>query len=305
MHDLLRQQLVMAVSLLAAAIACAADTAKPEVVRLWPKPPGQVQPGQPERTDKVKWRGDRTLLKTSHVSDPTITVYRPANPAAEPTPAVVICPGGGYGILAWDLEGTEVAEWLNSLGIAGVVLKYRVPRQRDGALQDAQRAVSLVRSRAKAWSIHPGRVGILGFSAGGHLAARTATNHEKRTYQPADDADKQSCRPDFTVLIYPAYLTAKDGEKLDAATLPVGPTTPGTFIAVAFNDKFAPGALHYFQALRKARVRSELHVFHSGGHGCGLRESDANVTTWPAHCARWFRELGILPAAKAPSKAKP
>ena len=299
MNEPFSRRLATILLLLSVAPACSAAD-KGEVVRLWPKAPGEKPPARAERAEHVKTGAARGIIKIYDVSDPTLTVYRPSGAAAA-TPAVVICPGGGYSILAWDLEGTEVAEWLNSLGIAGVVLKYRVPRQRDAALKDAQRAVSLVRNRAKAWNIHPGRIGILGFSAGGHLAARASTNHAKRSYEPADDADKQSCRPDFTVLIYPAYLTASGGETLDSATLPVGPTTPATFLAVAFNDKFTPDSLHYFLALRKARVRSELHVYHSGGHGCGLRPTDANVTTWPAHCARWFREAGILsaPTAKA------
>jgi acetyl esterase/lipase len=267
---------------------------KGEVVELWPKAAPATAPSRPEQTTVVRTKAGRVITKVAHVSNPTLTVCRPAK-AAGPTAAVIICPGGGYSILAYDLEGTEVAEWLNSLGVAGIILKYRVPRQRDAAFQDAQRAVGLVRSRAKRWNVDPGRIGILGFSAGGHLAARVCTNFKKRAYEAVDEADRLSCRPDFAVLVYPAYLAAKGGAALDASALPVGAETPSTFIAIASSDKFAPGALHYFAALRKAKVGSELHVFQFGGHGCGLRKAAANVTTWPEHCERWLRGIKAIP----------
>lgn len=266
-----------------------------KVVVLWPKgaPAAEAAPARPEKAT-VSPKGDGTLTKITNVTNPTISIRTP--PKAEtPCPAVIVCPGGGYGILAYDLEGTEVVDWLNSIGVAGVLLKYRVPRQRDGALQDAQRAVSIVRSGAKQWNIDPGKIGILGFSAGGHLAARASTNYKKRAYSAVDAADRASCRPDFTVLIYPAYLTAAGGAALDTATLPITSETPSAFLAVAFNDRFTPGSLHYFAALRKAKVRSELHVFQTGGHGCGLRKTDAAVTAWPAHCERWLRDINVLP----------
>jgi len=269
-----------------------------EVVELWPKERRAEAPDKPERKDVVQTKAGRGITKVTDVSNPTIELFPPAK-AQGPAPAVVICPGGGYSILAWDLEGTEIAEWLNSLGAAGVLLKYRVPRQRDEAFQDAQRAVSVVRSRAKQWNIDPKAIGILGFSAGGHLAARTSTNFGKRSYEPVDEAEKAPCRPDFSVLIYPAYLTTSGDAALDTATLPVDANTPPTFLAIACNDRFTPGAVLYFQALRKAKVRSELHVFQFGGHGCGLRPTADNVTTWPEHCERWLRGLKVLPEKPA------
>jgi acetyl esterase/lipase len=282
-------------ALLIAAILCittpssAAEPGQTEAIALWPK--DRLEAKGDEKVTVEPWRGKATIRKITNVWNPTITVHKP-KAAEPPTPAVVVCPGGGYGILAHDLEGTEVAEWLNGIGVTGIVLKYRVPRQRDAAFQDAQRAVGLVRHRAKSLGIDPRRVGILGFSAGGHLAARLCTNFAKRAYEPVDDADAASCRPDFAVLIYPAYM-AKDGG-LDAATLPVAKDTPAAFIAIACNDKFTPGALAYFGALRQARVRSELHVFSVGGHGCGLRKIDDGLTTWPAHCERWLRSIRVL-----------
>ena len=263
-----------------------------EVVRLWPEGTIDIPDSAgPEKTT-VAPKGDGTLIRLTNVTNPTFAVYRPKS--ANTGAAVVICPGGGYGILAYDLEGTEVAEWLNSLGATGIVLKYRVPRQRDAAFQDAQRAVSLVRSRAAEWGIDPRRIGILGFSAGGHLAARVSTNHKERAYKPVDAADQMSCRPDFAILIYPAYLASAEATGLDEAGLPVTAETPRTFIAIAAGDKFTTGALYYMLALKKAKVSAELHVFALGGHGCGLRKTDAAVTTWPARCARWLRDLKIL-----------
>jgi acetyl esterase/lipase len=274
-----------------------------QIVALWPEGVLTGQPERPQRVARVNTTARRGVIKVANVSRPTVTIYRPKGRSGQAA-AVVICPGGGYSILAYDLEGTEIARWLNSLGIAGIVLKYRVPRQRDAAFQDAQRAVSLVRSRAQQWGIDGKRIGILGFSAGGHLAARVCTNFQKRSYPPADDADEASCRPDFAVLIYPAYLSNAGKTGLDTATLPVAAKTPSTFIAIACNDKFTPGALHYFRALRAAGVPSELHVFQFGGHGCGLRKTDANVTTWPEHCERWLRGLKVLPARPAPASAE-
>lgn len=158
--------------------------------------------------------GGKPLIRLGNVSTPTITVF-PAPKDKDTGTAIVVCPGGGYGILAMDLEGTEVCDWLNSIGVTGILLKYRVPARKDRPryeppLQDAQRALGLVRQHAAEWGIDPKRVGILGFSAGGHLAANASNNFETRTYPAVDEADKLSCRPDFSVLIYPAYLTQKD-----------------------------------------------------------------------------------------------
>ncbi len=272
-----------------------------ETIQLWPAERLATGPGeQPERA--VTKTGPRGPITRVHdVSNPTLTVSVPQRPAAEPAPAVIVCPGGGYGILAWDLEGTEVVEWLNSIGVVGALLKYRVPRRRDDAFADAQRAMSLLRARAGQWKADPKKAGILGFSAGGHLAARLCTNHDKRTYPRVDAADDVPLRPDFAILIYPAYMAAKGAAALDANTLPVSKATPPAFLAIASLDRFTPGALQYFLALRKHRVRSELHVFHHGGHGCGLRPNGQAVTTWPAHCERWLRAIEVLPADRPPA----
>jgi acetyl esterase/lipase len=278
---------------------------KPHVLKVWP---GQA-PGETGKigTEKVLENkpGQSQVMRISNVSQPTLTVYRPK--AKDTGAAVVICPGGGYNILAWDLEGEEVATWLNSLGVTGIVLKYRVPRRpgdaKDqppaGPLQDAQRALSLVRSEAAEWKLDPQRIGILGFSAGGHLAAAASTRFKERTYEAIDDVDKVSCRPNFTVLIYPAYLTTKDGKELSPG-IPVTKESPPTFFAHASNDGVkSDNSVLMYLALRRAGVPAELHVYAVGGHGFGLRASKLPCSTWPQRCAEWLRTQGFL-QAKSP-----
>ena len=241
----------------------------------------------------------KDVIRLANVSKPTITVFRPAadkNTGA----AVVVCPGGGYSILAYDLEGTEVCQWLNSIGVTGVLLKYRVPvragRERYAApLQDAQRAIGMVRSRAKEWGIDPKRIGILGFSAGGHLAAVASTNYGERTYPTVDAADAESCRPDFTILIYPAYLAAKGEPTKLAPEVKVAADTPPAFIAMTEDDA-AENAIAYLMALRHAKVPAELHLYPKGGHGYGLRPSPNEVSHWPDRAAEWMKASGLLTA---------
>jgi acetyl esterase/lipase len=283
--------------------ARAAD--KPLVFDVWPGPaPGDKGNVGEEKTTKM----DRGVTIVTNVARPTLTVFRPAKDK-DTGAAVVIAPGGAYRGLAWDLEGEEVAAWLNSIGVTGIVLKYRVPR-REGtpndaappqAQMDAQRALSLVRSKAKEWGIDPKRIGMLGFSAGGHLTAWTSTNFDKRAYEPTDAIDKESCRPDFTVLIYPAYLMskAKDGLQPD---IRVSKETPPTFFVYAEDDPVGPeNALLMYLALKKERVSAEIHVYSKGGHGFGLRKSDKPCSTWPERCAEWVKAQGLLKPAAASS----
>ena len=229
----------------------------------------------------------------------SLTLYR-APQDKDTGAAVVIFPGGGYNILAWDLEGTEVCDWLNSIGVTGVLLKYRVPKRAGidkhvPALQDAQRAVGLVRSRAREFGLDPQRLGVLGFSAGGHLAAALSASVGQRTYPAVDDADKVSCRPDFSVLIYPAYLTLKDqGEKINPDTA-VSSNTPPAFIAMSQDDPVrVESALYYSIALKQSGVPFELHIYPKGGHGYGLRRTDNPLTAWPDRTAEWLRGQGFL-----------
>jgi acetyl esterase/lipase len=256
---------------------------------VWPsgKMPG-VGAAEPEKEQPSKGDG---VVRLTNVSDPTLTEYR-APDTSRPTPAVVICPGGGYGILAINKEGSEIAAWLNSLGITGIVLKYRVPNNREGALQDAQRAVRLVRAHHKEWNVDVSRVGVIGFSAGGHLSARLSTNYAATAYSGIDSADRLSCRPDFVVLVYPAYLNKEDHP---APELPVSSKTPPTLIIHSEDDKsYVPGSKIYDAALRANHVPHEFQLFATGGHGYGLRcEKDARV--WPQRCREWLTSINVLP----------
>ena len=274
---------------------------------LWPKsPPGEKGDIGVEKDTSKPGEGliaGKPVVRLGNVSIPTLTLYRP--PKRKDTgAAVVVCPGGGYRILAMDLEGTEVCQWLNSAGVSAVLLKYRVPARTGlerytAALQDAQRALSLARFHAAEWHIDPKRIGIMGFSAGGHLSAAASTRFDKRAYEPVDEADQVSCRPDFTMLIYPAYLVRKEGPDL-SPELTVTSNTPPTFIVQAEDDHAArvENSLFYYLALKKAGVPAEMHLFASGGHGFGLRESDKAVTSWPKRAGEWMRKLGVLEGKK-------
>jgi len=210
--------------------------------------------------------------------------------AGRPAPAVMICPGGGYGILAWNHEGTEVAAWLNAQGISAFILKYRVPKNRDAAFCDAQRALGLIRAKASAYRVDPKRIGIMGFSAGAHLSVRVSTDFSKRFYTPVDEDDAVSCRPDFALIIYPAYLY-RDGFTL-VPELPVTAQTPPTFLLQAQDDKpYVDSSLAYFIALKAAGVPAEMHLFPDGGHGYGLRKKQKSTDVWPDLAAAWLRRV--------------
>lgn len=266
-----------------------------KTVALWPdKAPDEPRPIGDE-TVKPALRKEGVVIVTN-VSQPSMTLVPPEN-ATGPTPAVVVCPGGGYGGLGIESEGKGIIEWLNSCGATGVLLKYRVPKRHQGyemhhhALEDAQRAVGMLRENAKAWNLDPRQIGVIGFSAGGHLAAALSNNYAERLYQPVDDADEQSCKPDFAVLIYPAYLTKPiDSDERDPTMHPEKMSrggTPPTFIAVAQADKFSRGAICYFRDLSEARVPAELHIYDGGGHGNGLGAAPLNE--FGVSCARWLK----------------
>ncbi len=277
-------------------------TAQPTTINVWP---GKV-PGEKGKIGEEKVLpprpNSRKVKRITNVTKPTLTIYRPKK-EKDTGAAVVICPGGGYSILAWDLEGTEVAEWLNSIGVTGIVLKYRVPRRPDAPrgtppkqpLMDAQRAMSLVRSKAKEWEIDPNRIGILGFSAGGHLAVHTSTNWDKRAYKAIDKVDKVSCRPNFAILIYPAYLTnRKDPKKLNPE-FRVTKRTPPMFLALAADVRVhAANSIALSKALKKLGIATSLNVYEKGGHGFGLRKSDFPCSRWPERCEAWLRKRGFL-----------
>lgn len=284
-------------------IAACAFAAEPKVVNLWPGDAPGEKVDIEEEFDTTKPTDNliagRRLIRLGNVSKPSMTIMKPA-PEKDTGAAVVIFPGGGYNILAWDLEGTEVAEWLNKNGITGIVVKYRVPKRVDrenyaAPLQDAQRAMGIVRANAKEWGLDPDRIGTLGFSAGGHLAAALATHTESRTYPKIDAADDLSCAPNFNFLIYPGYLALKDQGDVINPSVKISSTHPKTFIVMTQNDPVRPeNALVYYNELTKAKVPAELHIYPTGGHGYGLRESKDVVTTWPARAIDWMKANGLL-----------
>jgi len=212
---------------------------------------------------------------------------------------VLVCPGGGYHILALDLKGTEVCDWLNFLGVHAVPLKYRVSRRpgrepHAAPLEDAQRAIGLLRRRAAEWGVETNRLGVLGFSAGGHLAA-VLSNTPRRAYPRVDAADDAPCRPDFAVLVYPAYLTDQDqGDRL-RPEVPVSTNTPPTFLVITQDDPVrVENVLGYAAALQREKVPFELHSHPRGGHGYGLRRTDHPVTWWPDRAGEWMKFSGWL-----------
>jgi acetyl esterase/lipase len=299
-------------------------------VPIWPGAAPDPQPVKgpeyAEASGKDFLPGGRPAVGVSNVTLPTMTVYSPKgkNTGA----AVVVFPGGGYQVLAIDLEGSEVCDWLVPRGITCVLLKYRVtnvgPYPKSGpypespmALEDAQRTVGLVRFHAAEWHIDPHKIGVLGFSAGGHLSAAMSTHFEKRLYPAVDAADKESCRPDFAVAIYPGHLSLSAAES-DArrgtkkSTIPHPPTadkhlglnpdihitsqTPPTFLLQAENDHVdnVDDSLAYYIALKKAGVPVEMHLYAQGGHAFGLRRTKFPITGWPLLVETWLGTIGMI-----------
>jgi len=268
-------------------------------INLWPagavpdEPEGIEKRKKPTTIDKVG------KMRIAYVDEPSITVYKAPKDRSNGT-SVIIFPGGGYNILAWTHEGTEIAEWLNSLGVSAFVLKYRVPRRDPEKphtlpLQDAQRAIRIVRSRSKEWGIDPARIGALGFSAGGHLAVMSGTHYGDKTYERVDDVDDLSSRPDFLIPIYPAYLGDRKNRDQLSGLVDINKNTPPMFIAITHDDSDRAyySALLY-AALKKSGVVGELHIYSKGGHGYGMRKSKDPVHTWPDRCADWLGSMGLL-----------
>ena len=261
---------------------------------------------------------------TADGDKPSITIYLPAEDKANGA-AVVIFPGGGYGNLAMDHEGRQIAEWLNSFGVVGFVLKYRHSRSGAGyghpaPLQDAQRAIRMVRSGAEQWSIDPNRVGIIGFSAGGHLASSAGTHFNQRYSEVKDRIDNASCRPDFMILMYPVISLTESfthkgslrnllGETPNAALVEnlsnekqVTPETPPTFLVHTTEVKVVPpeNSISFYLALRKANVPAEMHIYENGRHGLGLAAGKGSMSSWPLRCSDWMRTRGLLKKSNLP-----
>jgi acetyl esterase/lipase len=292
--------------------SCHMVTAQESTLPLYPegKVPNYQNTGEKEKRETTD------ILRISLVQTPDIAVYLPAKRNATGQ-AVVICPGGGYGILAYEWEGTEVAKWLNAKGIAALVLKYRLPNSKSNItphlspLMDAKRAVRLVRANADKWNIKKDRIGIMGFSAGGHLASTLLTQFDEGDKTSKDSVERQSSRPDFGVLVYPVISMSKPvmhqgsrnnliGKNPDAETaakysgeLQVKKNTPPTFLVHAMDDKGVPveNSLLFFGAMKDAGVTGELHVYPKGGHGFGLGVGQGTVENWTTLCIDWLRSL--------------
>lgn len=302
-----RLSLIAAVILFSPAVTHAEDV-KPSLVQpIWPgKPPGETKELPPERdTTKPDQKdpGGKPIIRLTNVSIPTVSVYRPT-PDKDTGTSVIICPGGGHNILAFNHEGTETAEWLTTLGVTGIVLKYRVPTRTPdgkrwlGAVQDAQRAMSLVRTNAKEWKLDPERIGILGFSAGGETAGLTSYFAD-RQYEPLDAVDEAPFRPDFSLLIYPAYFEKKGEPTKIREDVSITKNAPPTFLVHAWDDPVTVfSSLHIATELRKAGVPTELHVYATGGHGYGMRDTGEPVNSWPQRAAEWLGRNKWLTRAK-------
>jgi acetyl esterase/lipase len=289
----------------------------PLVVDVWPGEAPDEPGGIGDEYVRLSPQLDRTQVEVTeptrlitNVTRPTLSIYRP-DASPESNAVVIICPGGGYWNLYWQLEGEEVAQWLNSLGVTAMILKYRVPRrpgevEKDPArrpLQDAQRAVSLVRSQADEWRIDPQRIGIIGFSAGGHLAISAATEFGQRKYPVIDDSDRISCRPDFAIAVYPGYLKHSTADEL-APGVRIDPQTPPVFLVHGHDDIISSPehSVLMYLALKRAGIPAELHVYADTAHDFGVRASDRPYAGWTQSCANWMQSRGYLRTA-APAGA--
>ena len=259
---------------------------KKDMISLWPGiVPGESKPkAGPVADTKTKDK----VFRYAEVTDPALEVFMPEKSVSNGS-AVIICPGGGYNILAYDLEGTEIAAWLNSLGYTAFVLQYRIPQKKEGALQDAQRAIRVVRKDAGKMGLDPEKIGIMGFSAGASLSARASTRFNERTYSPVDKADSLSCRPSFTMLIYPAYLDQGPENSL-TPELTLSAEVPPMFIFETAVDPYCNSAFVMGKALRDAKLSVEVHILPQGAHGYGLRKGTRAGETWPLLAEQWLIE---------------
>jgi acetyl esterase/lipase len=266
----------------------------PTTQPVWPA----AAPGEPSGIGPEKDQPGRI----TDVTVPTLSLY-PAPAEKNTGVGILVCPGGGYRFLSFEHEGTKVAEWLNSIGVNAILLKYRVPGRKDTpnylpALQDAQRAISIIRKNAADWKIDPKRIGMLGFSAGGNLAARVSTSYDQRAYSPIDDVEKVNCRPDFAILIYPGGILNETKDGL-LPEIKVTSETPPMFLVQATDDPVnADNSVYMYVALKHAKVSAEMHLYAQGGHGFGMRASDHPVSTWPARCAEWMTAMKLLTPSK-------
>ena len=236
-------------------------------------------------------RGDGRRRVTD-ITTPSLLCFPVVDPS-QPAPAIILCPGGAYKYVVVS-KMTEIAAWLNDNGISAFVLKYRTPQKREEAFQDVQRAIRIVRSRASEWNLDPNRVGVMGSSAGGHLAARVSTGFDIKTYPAVDQIDRVSCRPDFTVLLYPAYMNKNRKSSELAQEFAVSRDLGSTLIIVAKDDPHFKGSVVYSEALKDAGASVRVQFFNKGGHGFGLRPNNQPLSAWPDLCLEWLTDVDIL-----------
>jgi acetyl esterase/lipase len=289
---------VVIVSLLALA-AASVHAAEPLTLKLWPDGPPSPMPVKSEATAKlIQSYGGVTATRLSDITDPTITVYRPEKPNGA---AVVVAPGGGFMFLSYSFEGTQVCEWLNSIGVTAVLLKYRTPTRDDAEpfklpVEDAQRAIGLVRHHAKEWQVYPKRVGLLGFSAGANLAGHVAWDRGARTYPQKDGADDPR-PPDFIVFIYGGGFLDKEDKSKFRAGFSMPQDAPPAFFLVAHDDKSNPiETTMLYLEYKRLNLPAEIHICTKGGHGFGMRKAGQPINEWPQRCADWMKTMGFLEA---------
>ncbi|TDU69268.1 acetyl esterase/lipase [Prosthecobacter fusiformis] len=282
------------VSSLLLSIAALAPAAEPVVIKLWPKGAPEAEGFKIEPEAEIKREKDDGVKRLGNVSDPTITIYPAENPNGT---AVLVCPGGGYGILAIEHEGTQVCDYLKTIGVTPVLLKYRVPR-RDPTdpsrvpLQDTQRAMGILRHRAAEFGIQPDRIGILGFSAGGHLSIMTALHANERTYEQDPALDVEDATPNFAVPVYPAYLVEKENAFQLVPEIKISAKAPPMCLIHAHDDPHSAGgsALIYLE-YKKNNIPCEVHIYSTGGHGFGMKKNGLPVNDWLLRVAEWMPTL--------------
>lgn len=256
-------------------------------INLWPVAESDTSTAEP-----LPSRGDG-VIRLANVNHPSMEVFTVE--AENPQPAVLIFPGGGYAYMALNKEGTKVAQWFNEIGMTAIVVKYTVPNDREAAFKDGMRAMRLARGHAEEWNIDPDRIGVMGFSAGGHLSARLSTDFNNQNYEAIDAADNLSVRPDFSMLIYPAYLDNESGDEL-APEIPISDMIPPTFMVQTKDDvNYVGGTILYNQALDSTDVSKTFHLFEEGGHGYGMKaSSEYEVSKWTELAKEWLKEQEII-----------
>jgi acetyl esterase/lipase len=258
-----------------------------ETVHLWPnKVPNEIgSKHEPVQTPDTS----RNVIRITNITDPKLIVFKPKD-LINNGASIIISPGGSYKYLSINIEGYEIAEWFNELGFTAFVLEYRTPDNRIGALNDIQRSIRIVRSKASSWKIHPNKIGVIGFSAGGNLSAVASTNFNRETYTKIDEIDELSSRPDFALLLYPFSMDNGKNNSLSPNLL-IDKNTPPMFIFGTADDKYANGFLVMTKALRDAQVSVELHMIPKGGHGYGMRKENVAGRTWPALAENWLKNI--------------